>query len=336
MSQAAKDREKRRQINAIAIVLIIGLLGVTIYLLMANISSNKANTKLVEQIDLADSLNRQLDAEFQSAMQELDAKAAENEELREIIDQQKEQLTIVRNKIQRNIRRGKSTASMLKEAQAQIAGLRVKTNSFKVTIDSLLTDNADLKEYSQNLKTETVYLKDTIAKKDEAIAEKEEVIAIKEVEKRKVEEEKNKLADKVALGGVLKVRALEAQALKIRRSGKEKKTSYAKRVEKFSVCFNIIKNDLTVAGRNKLFLRIIDPEGKTIAVEQRGSGTFPNQDKGGAETQYTASKSFEYNNDAPQICIDWIQEEKLTVKGEYKFEIYNKGYLAGSKLLKLK
>lgn len=329
MSQAAKDRERRRQLYAIAIVAIIALLGINIYLLVDRDSKVTVIDRQEKQLDKADELRNKLNEEYQAALADLDAKAQENEELREIVEQQKEKLKKLYNKIDRNISRGRKNESLLKQAQAQINGLVVKAEGYVTTIDSLTAQNADLQKYSQVLEEEKDELTDVIVAKEEAIAQKEEEV-------KQVEEEKSQLKTKVARGAVLSVRNINIQPLKIRRSGKEKGTSYAKRVEKFNVCFDVIKNELTESGRNKFHLRIITPTGETIAVEQRGSGTTINQENNGTEMRYTTVKTFEYSNDEPKICMDWIQEEKLANKGEYTFEVYNKGYLAGKKVLKLK
>jgi hypothetical protein len=329
MSQSNKDKERRRQIYAIAIVAIIALLGINVWLMMSNKSKADVIVHQEKQLDLADSLRSQLDEEYQLAMQQLDAKAAENGEMQEIVDEQKEQLRAMKKKIERNIANGAKTTSMLKEAQAQIQTMILQKETYITKIEQLTTEKADLTEYTEVLKTEKSNLEVAILEKEDEI---EEVVT----EKAKVEEEKAKLSEKVSRGGVLSVRSLDVKALKIRNSGKEKETSRARYVEKFSVCFDVIKNELTEAGRNKFLLRIINPIGETIAVEQRGSSTFSNQDEGGTQTRFTKSTTFDYSNDAPNICIDWIQEEKLANKGEYTFEIYNRGYLAGKTVLKLK
>jgi hypothetical protein len=329
MSQSNKDKERRRQIYAIAIVAIIALLGINVWLMMSNKSKADVIVHQEKQLDLADSLRSELDEQYQLAMQQLDAKAAENGEMQEIVDEQKEQLKAMKKKIERNIANGAKTTSMLKEAQAQIQTMVIQKETYLTKIEQLTTEKADLTEYTEVLKTEKSNLEVAILEKEDEI---EEVVT----EKAKVEEEKAKLSEKVSRGGVLSVRSLDVKALKIRNSGKEKETSRARYVEKFSVCFDVIKNELTEAGRNKFLLRIINPIGETIAVEQRGSSTFSNQDEGGTQTRFTKSTTFDYSNDAPNICIDWIQEEKLANKGEYTFEIYNRGYLAGKTVLKLK
>lgn len=336
MSQAVKDKERRKQMNAIAIVAIIALLGINIYMFMSSRSKDQTIVQQAAEIDKADELNKTLEAEYQAAMQELDAKQAENEEMAEIIAQQKENLAAMKKKIERNISKGVTTESSLKEALSQIGQLKEQKIVYLQQIDDLKAENANLTEATVMLKAEKESLVETIQVKEKVISTVESEKAKVESAKAKVEEENKDLSNKVARAGVLNVRNMDVKPMRLRNSGKEKDTDYAKRVEQFVVCFDVIQNDLTEPGRNKFLLRIIDPLGTTIAVESKGSGTFSSQSDAGTQMRFTTSKSFEYNNDAPNVCIDWLQEQKLTNKGDYTFEIYNKGYLAGKKVVTLK
>ena len=328
MSQAAKDREKRKQLYAIAIVAIIALLGINIYLFMGSQSKDNVIVQQQEEINKADSLNRELEADYQAAMQELEAKAVENEEMREIIDQQKQNLTAMRNKIKRNIDRGVKSESALQEANDQIASLITQKDTYLGQIEDLQSDNADLTMAKQQLETEKVSLVETIKVKEDAITDVQ-------TQKAKVEEKNEELKSKVDLAGVLKIHSLKVKAVRFRRNGNEKEVSKAKDVEKFNICFDVHKNELTKPGANKFHLRIIEPIGTTIYIENGSSGQFVNKSSGG-DAKFTTAKSFNYENGAPNICIDWIQDTKLTGGGEFTFELYNRGYLAGTTKLMLK
>ena len=328
MSQAAKDREKRKQLYAIAIVAIIALLGINIYLFMGSQNKSKVIVKQQEEINKADSLNRELEADYQAAMQELEAKAVENEEMREIIDQQKQNLTAMRNKIKRNIDRGVKSEAALKEANDQIALLITQKDTYLEQIENLQSDNADLTMAKQQLEDEKVTLVETIKVKEETITDVE-------TQKAAVEEQKKKLEDKVDRGGALTVHNIKAKAIRFRRNGNEKEVTKAKDVEKFNICFDVHQNELTKAGANKFHLKVIDPLGTTIFVESSGSGEFIDKSNNNA-SRYTVAHSFNYDNGTPNICMDWIQENKLTSGGEFIFELYNRGYLAGKTKVNLK
>jgi hypothetical protein len=335
MSQAERDQEKRRQLYAIAIVAIIALLGINIYLFMSGRSKDEVIVQQQEEINKADSLNKELEADYQAAMQELEAKAVENEEMREVIEQQKQNLTAMRDKIKGNIDKGVKSESALKEAKQQIALLTSQKVTYLQQIEQLQADNADLSAAKIQLESEKVSLVETIKVKDETIAGVESAKAKVETDKAKVEEQNKELENKVDRGGVLTVHNIKAQALRFRNSGAEKEVSRAKQVEKFKVCFDVHQNDLTKPGANKFHLRIIDPIGQTISVESSGSGTFVNKTSGG-DAKFTVSKSFDYKNDSPNICMEWIQNNVLNSGGEYTFELYNRGYLSGTTKIELK
>ena len=335
MSQAAKDREKRKQLYAIAIVAIIALLGINIYLFMGNQSKDNVIVQQQEEINKADSLNRELEADYQAAMQELEAKAVENEEMREIIDQQKQNLTAMRNKIKRNIDRGVKSEAALQEANDQIASLITQKDTYLDQIEELQSDNADLTMAKQQLESEKVSLVETIKVKEEAITDVENQKAQVESQKAKIEAQKKELEDQVNRGAVLNIHNIKVAAVRFRNNGNEKAVTKAKQVEKFNICFDVHKNELTKPGVNKFYLRIIEPLGTTIFIERSGSGQFVNKDNGG-DARYTVSQSFNYKNDAPNICIPWIQEDELANGGEYTFELYNRGYLAGKTTMTLK
>lgn len=335
MSQAAKDREKRKQLYAIAIVAIIALLGINIYLFMGSRGKSQVIDQQRVEINKADSLNRELEADYQAAMQELEAKAVENEEMREIIDQQKQNLTAMRNKIKRNIDRGVKSASALKEANDQIAMLITQKDAYLGQIEELQSDNADLVMAKQQLQSEKETLVETIKVKEETISDVESQKTKIENQKAKIEEENKELEGQVSRGAALTVHNIKAKALRFRSNGNEKEVNRAKQVEKFNICFDIHQNELTKAGANKFHLRIIEPAGTTIFVQSSGSGEFINK-SGGGNARFTTAKSFDYKNDAPNICIPWIQDIKLTSGGEYVFELYNRGYLSGKTKLTLK
>src|SRR5207248_274433 len=55
---------------------------------------------------------------------------------------------------------------------------------------------------------------------------------------------------------------------------KEKETTTAKKVEKIKICFDADKSPAPDAGTKTFLVRIISPEGVTLAVQSQGSGVF--------------------------------------------------------------
>lgn len=325
----AKEKEKRRQLLAISIVVIIALLGINAYLLSVKSSQGDVIEKQEMQLGMADSLQIELNREYNAALEELELKKGENEELNNIIEDQKAELKKLKMKIERSIKNGNSTKASLEDARRQIQQLIAQRDRYVSEVDSLVGRTRALETEKEALTQEKTTLQSEIAKE-------KEISATIESEKQRVEAEKEQLSKKVNRGAVLNVREMAVQSLIVKKNGEEKETKAAKRTDRLRVCFSVIENPLTPSGNNKFLLRLITPIGETIALDAKGSGTFSNQTEGGSETRFTTSQEFEYDTGVPtNLCIDWDQDIQLN-KGEYTAEVYNKGYLVGTKKFVLK
>lgn len=121
--------------------------------------------------------------------------------------------------------------------------------------------------------------------------------------------------------------------MKVTNSGKEKTRSKAKNVDKLKICFHTEANEVTPAGEETFYLRIIDPTGAPLAIESLGSGVA--QDKRNqSDVRYTTTATTNYNNQETDVCGYW-QPGQNFVKGKYSVEVYNKGYLVGKGAFKL-
>ncbi|RMG80460.1 MAG: hypothetical protein D6714_14605, partial [Bacteroidetes bacterium] len=92
-------------------------------------------------------------------------------------------------------------------------------------------------------------------------------------------------------------------------------------------CFKTTVNDVAKAGPEQFYIRIINPVGETMAIEELGSGKMINKSTG-EEILYTQVKEYDYANDETQLCFNWMPNVPFQ-KGRYDVEIYNKGHLAG-------
>jgi DNA repair exonuclease SbcCD ATPase subunit len=323
---------KKEQVTAIVIIALLALLGVNAYLLIANRQQKQTIEEKQETISEMEVAMAELDKEYKLALEELEAKKGENEELNQIIEQQQAELKAQKNRIESSIRSGKNSTSELSKARKQIQELIAQKDAYLVRIKELENNLELLKQETVALTSEKEELKTTLAETETKAAEKEKVLT---EEKQRLEEEKSTLSDKVAKGSILNARNITVTPAKIKRSGKEDDTKYASKVEKLVVCFDLDKNMVTSSGANKVLVRILTPLGETIYVESQGSGEFANQSEGGKVARYTTSKSFDYNNEAVKLCVDWLVQTPLT-KGQYTAEVFNKGYKIGSQTFSLK
>jgi hypothetical protein len=323
---------KKEQLVAIAIILIVALLGVNAYLMYANKQKGEALEQAVDANTALETAKAELDKEYNLALEELEAKKGENEQLNEIIEQQKAELKAQKMKIDRSISQGKNTSGELAAARKQIQELVAQKDSYLARIDELNADKKLLQENVVSLTSEKTELESTLTTVKETAAKTESEL---KQEKEQLTSEKEKLSSTVARGSVLNTRNIAVTAWKSRRSGKDVDTKYANKTEKLTICFDIDENAITASGNNKILIRILTPLGETLYMEGQGSGEFANQTSGGAATRFTTSKGFPYNNKAMNQCIDWSVQTPLT-QGTYTAEVYNKGYKVGTTTFTLK
>jgi fibronectin type 3 domain-containing protein len=81
-------------------------------------------------------------------------------------------------------------------------------------------------------------------------------------------------------------------------------------------------------------VRIVNPRGETLAVEDLGSGTTTNE-KTGEQVRFTQTAETQYNNDEQQLCLSWKPNTNFE-SGKYAVEVFNKGFLVGTSSFELK
>jgi hypothetical protein len=136
------------------------------------------------------------------------------------------------------------------------------------------------------------------------------------------------LTHKVEVGSLLETRELEATAIRHRSNNKEVETRNADKAEMIKVTFNTGKNAVIDHGSEVTFqVRVIGPDGATIAVEPMGSGTMVLAGSG-EEKLYTMEKSIVYDNKDKQVTLYWPQQTAFA-PGDYTVIVYQSGYAIG-------
>ena len=81
-------------------------------------------------------------------------------------------------------------------------------------------------------------------------------------------------------------------------------------------------------------MRVINPTGETLAIEEMGSGIMSSS-VSNEQIRYTKVQEYDYSNDATQLCFKWAPKTSFD-PGTYQVEVYNKGYVAGTGAFTLK
>lgn len=308
--------QSKQNFTAIAIGIIIALLALNAYQWYVNSKLSSTNqTQKSEMVELQ-KVQEELDQDYQTALESLEEMRGDNAQLNSLIDSQKSELKAQKDKINNLI----WTKKELDKAKAEIKLLNTNVAKYLADIQKLQGENKVLSDNNQQL---TLRVEEEIKAKENVITEKNALT----VEKETLNKSNAALGAKVDMANAIKINFLEVKGYEIMKDGKLKERSKAKDIQMLRVCFLTETNMVTASGQKKFYIRIINPQGETIAIEDLGSGVLTNK-LDNSQVRYTTSGEINYNNEDTNACIDWTLSDKL-VKGDYKIEMYNNGFQVG-------
>lgn len=323
------DQSKQRLI-AIAAVIIVALLAVNAWLLFKYTQSNKAQEVATTQLNESEQLKAELEKSYYEALSELEEMRTGNDELNALIEQQKGELKESRDRIDRMLRE----QGDLRQARKELASMNQQVDGYVAEINQLREQNALLAEENSQLTQERAQLSDNLNMQLEENATLSEERALLVSEREELSSTNENLSRKVTQASAIKVNNLEVIGEKLRRSGNPVRRRSADNVERLNICFQTTVNEISEPGREEFIVRIVNPQGETLALDQLGSGVFTNSNTGEA-MRYTTKDDVDYNRNEQQMCVLWNPGQAFQA-GNYTVEVYNKGFLAGSTVLQLK
>ncbi len=303
------------------IILILLLLGINAFLIWKNRSEKKKFA--AETAQLRGSLEAERDqvkVELNDAVEVIEQLKQENTGLAEQLTEIELKMDEQKSEINRLLSKKNVGRKELSEARKLIEVLRGTSESYRQQIEALQAENMRLRD--------TILYKETVTQKVYALKDSVETeYFAQQAEKETLEMDKQQLEATVATGSVLNASAVKASGIRFKKNGKEVNEDNYKKVEKVKVCFDIMENRIATSGPKDILLRIISPEGSTLAVESLGSGTFTYA-KTGEDRQYSTKATIDYNNSQDRYCMFWEQNFPF-VEGTYNTEIYHEGYIIG-------
>lgn len=319
----------QKKSTPILITALAVLLAISGYLAFDRSQLSNSNAQYKTMVEEAQQVSQDLQLSYDDVSDRLENMKGDNVELNALIEEQKGQLSKQKDKINGLM----WTKGKLNEAKKEIAALQEMGAQYLSEITALKEENSLLAEANTTLSAEKAVLTQRVARTTE---ENEELIAKKvELEdyNKELSKEKDFLSKKVNVASVIKVDNVIGTGYKVNNKGDLTKRKYAKYVDRLSVCFTTEDNLVTDQEEEEFYLRIVDPLGETMVIEDLGSGILINSQ--GESIRYTNTATIEYSNTEKQVCIDW-QPSMRFAKGIYEVEIYNKGYKAGSGSFRLK
>lgn len=134
------------------------------------------------------------------------------------------------------------------------------------------------------------------------------------------------LEAKVSMASAMRARDVKVYAISAKGREREGNDIKAKRVDNIRVEFSLEKNPLTRQETKRIYLKILDPQGATLANASLGSGVFQ---YGGVDQTYTLSKDVDYTNSDQNVNILYSRTQEF-LKGTYTIELYAEGQKIGT------
>jgi len=281
------------------IVLIFALLACVFFIYQYYTLSNENKSLQNQFIDKQQELEL-LDIRLNKAKDSLIMYKGINAELDSIIDMKVEELNSMKKAIDGKNFSISELRRKLKQVESIQQATMARLDSF-IIANKLLT-NENLTLYS-NLKTER--------EKANSLQMSNEF-----------------LSDKVKKAEILVASNIRCLSQRKKPNGKTIETPKAKKVNRLQICLNIMKNNVTKAGKKDLYLIINGPDKKTLTIKNMGSIKIRSLG-GEKELVYSIKKTFIYNNEKTELCINWEQDKAYRV-GKYTCSIFNDGENIGN------
>ena len=285
--------------NIIIGVLAAGLLGTWAYFLYSKNESDKTIQEKSVAVNQAMTARDSAQALYSLTLQRLDALTGENNTLKNQVSDDNSQISKLKAEISSILSKKNASDAEVRRAKALIAQLNQ-------TVANLEAENARLTGENQVLAANNTQLS----------AEKQTL----ETNLQTTTLEKEELAQTVDVASTFSASNIQITPVNEKRSGKEKTTSTAKRVDKLVVSFDV-ENRVARSGPADLYVIVTGPDGKVISD---GAGaTLTTRADGDRPFTYKTTLQYEQGT-RKSVQVPMRQENFQT--GNYKIEIYQNGF----------
>lgn len=258
---------------------------------------------LGKKVELLSSEKHQLKTEVDRIEAELDRIIQDNPTISNaLMDNQTEARAQIAN-LRYRLSTGEVSDKEIKVVRFEVQNLRYLVDDYTLNIEKLKSENAKLFSEKKELE-QTVH---STTKKVNQLTNENEV-----------------LLGKVETASGLKLSGIAINAIQLRSREREKVETRAKRIDMLRIDFDIVENSLAEKGKREVFLRVMDPNGNLLTVN---NNTFH---ANGRTMQYTFKTTIDFLNDGKKYSIDWKPEEDASFqKGIYTVVLYADNFTMG-------
>lgn len=295
--------------------IIIGALSVVLVSMGGYMYYDKTNsTKALEQKEIKIAAVTEeksvVQSSFDASLARLDSMATVTTSLQSQLSEKSNHIAKDKEEIRKILNNKNATVKELAKAKSLIAGLNEKISGMEQDIAKLTLENQGLNQ-------------DKIA----LTADKEKLTQdLTVTTTRKVELEKT-----VDIASTLNASNILITPVNIKKNGREKVSSTAKRVDKLVVSFDVA-NRIIQTGTTDVYVVVVGPDGN--AINNATQATFLSREEG--DKFYTAKVPVDLETAKVKNVAFTFAPGANFQKGNYKIQIYQNGFLIGESTRELK
>lgn len=297
--------------NIIIGFLAVALLGTWAYLLL---NKNKTDKEILQKTEEGVGYLTQRDSVqvlYDFALTNYDSVTVANNDLQGQLSGKQTEISKLKSDISRVLKNKNATTEELNQAKAKINELFSSISNLEAEVRRLTGENLSLSTANTQLTTEKQGLETNLAT---------------------TQEEKKALEQTVDVGSTFSASNIQIASVKEKKSGKEKETVSAKRVDKLVVSFDV-ENRITKSGPADMYIMVTAPDGKVISNETTGGGNLSTRIDG--DKTFTSKLTLNYEQGKRQNVQLPLYLDKF-LKGDYKIQVYQNGFKIGEGIRTLK
>ncbi len=288
---ATTSKKNKNIIILLFLLLLISSIGnIVFYKQKSTITQESKFT--TEELDSVVNVKVKLERELKSTADELEKYKGISTKLDSLVSEANEKIKIQEKKIAELTKNAKNSKELTAQLQTEIENLKKLKDEYLEKIDELLMTNTQLNFQNLSLNITISNLQNQV----------------------------NNLKGKVAIGEQLIADNIIVKPIKKNLFGKYTETTMAKKTKKLEICFDVLENKLIPPAQQKIFVRIMTPEGATIYEELAGSGNTNNPEFN-VKMSYTMLEEIDYINERYNVCVEWEGTEKYKA-GTYILILY--------------
>jgi len=301
--------KSRNTKNIIIGLLAAGLLGSWGFLLYDKNKTEKKDNEQIAQIAKLTDEKNDLQESFNASLVRLDSITGANNSLQGEKSALQKEIEVKKAEIRKILNDKNATQAQLAKARTMIAELNDKIAVLETEVIRLTGENQELVTVNTTLKQEKSEVEQNLTTTKTA---------------------KEDLEKTLDVASTFNASNIQVVPVDEKKSGKEKSTTTAKRVDKLLVTFDV-ENRIAKSGPADMYLIITAPDGKVISSE--GSSVLNTRNDG--EKPFTAKVPVEYVQGERKNVQFPIHQDSFQT-GDYRIEIYHNGFKIGEGVRSLK